>query len=99
MESIYYNIPEGTSALSSLRRWWSLSCAAHGQVETHSVDGNVEVAYPDGTVRRILCTGEEEQKTPDGIVARRLRDGTETIDYPNGQKEVRSEHYRVISSI
>lgn len=67
---------------------------SNGQVETHSVDGNVEVAYPDGTVRRILCTGEEEQKTPDGIVARRLRDGTETIDYPNGQKEVRSEHYR-----
>ncbi|KAL1421392.1 hypothetical protein MTO96_000472 [Rhipicephalus appendiculatus] len=67
---------------------------ANGQVEMHSVDGNVEVTYPDGTVRRILCTGEEEQKTPDGIVARRLRDGTETIDYPNGQKEVRSELYR-----
>lgn len=67
---------------------------ANGQVETHSVDGNVEVTYSDGTVRRILCTGEEEQKTPDGIVARRLRDGTETIDYPNGQKEVRSELYR-----
>ncbi|XP_065282020.1 myosin-2 heavy chain isoform X1 [Dermacentor albipictus] len=66
----------------------------NGQVETHSGDGNVEVTYPDGTVRRIFSTGEEEQKTPDGIVARRLRDGTETIDYPNGQKEVRSELYR-----
>lgn len=67
---------------------------SNGQIETHNVDGNVEVTYPDGTVRRILSTGEEEQKTPDGIVARRLRDGTETIDYPNGQKEVRSELYR-----
>ncbi|KAK8762827.1 hypothetical protein V5799_025908 [Amblyomma americanum] len=67
---------------------------ANGQVETHSKDGDIEVNYPDGTTRRIFCTGEEEQQTPDGTVARRLRDGTETIDYPNGQKEVRSELYR-----
>lgn len=67
---------------------------ANGQVETHTKGGDVEVTYPDGTVRRIFSTGEEEQQTVDGIVARRLRDGTETIDYPNGQREVRSELYR-----
>lgn len=67
---------------------------SNGQVETHSKGGDIEVKYPDGTTRRIFCTGEEEQQTPDGTVARRLRDGTETIDYPNGQKEVRSELYR-----
>lgn len=67
---------------------------ANGQVETHTKEGDVEVTYPDGTVRRIFSTGEEEQQTADGIVARRLRDGTETIDYPNGQREVRSELYR-----
>lgn len=67
---------------------------ANGQVETHTKEGDVEVTYPDGTVRRIFSTGEEEQQTADGIIARRLRDGTETIDYPNGQREVRSELYR-----
>lgn len=69
--------------------------AHSGQVEEHGRDGSVEVKYPDGTIRRVFSTGEEEQETPDGTVARRLRDGTETVDYPNGQREVRSELYRV----
>lgn len=66
----------------------------NGQRELHEKDGNIEVTYPNGTIRRVFCTGEEEQEAPDGTVARRLRDGTEIVHYPNGQKEVRHESYK-----
>ncbi|XP_064459512.1 uncharacterized protein LOC135369870 [Ornithodoros turicata] len=67
---------------------------ANGQVEMHHKNGDIEVTYPDGTLRNIYASGEEVRRMPDGVVARKMVDGTETVEYPNGQREVRAEFYR-----
>lgn len=52
-----------------------------------------EIRFPDGTIKYIQASGEEETVFADGTVQRLLANGDRTIDYPDGQHELHTPTY------
>ena len=70
---------------------------AHHSHQSEKVypDGRREVRFPDGTVKTVQPTGEEESLFSDGTVQRQLVDGSREIRYPNGQREMHTQDFKV----
>lgn len=66
------------------------------QIEKHYVDGTKEIIFPDQTIKYLYVDGTEECVFADGTVQRmRAGDGERIIEFPNGQREVHTKHYKV----
>jgi centromere protein J len=66
-----------------------------GHTEKHYVDGTKEVTLPDQSVKYMFANGSEETVFADGTVTRVDKDGDVTIEFPNGQREIHTQHHKV----
>lgn len=66
-----------------------------GHTEKHYVDGTKEVTLPDQSVKYMFANGSEETVFADGTVTRVEKDGDVTIEFPNGQREIHTQHHKV----
>lgn len=66
-----------------------------GQIQKQNPDGSKEVTFPDGSFLFIRCDGTQEIINIDGTIAHVDLDGTETIQFKNGEKEIRKDTHKV----
>ena len=65
------------------------------QVEKHYTDGTREIVFPDQTIKFLYPGGGEESVFTDGTVIRLDKNGDKVLEFPNGQREVHTELYKV----
>ncbi|KAK3744975.1 hypothetical protein QZH41_008500, partial [Actinostola sp. cb2023] len=67
----------------------------NNQIEKHYVDGTKEIIFPDQTIKYLYVDGTEECVYADGTIQRmRSADGEKIIEFPNGQREVHTKHFK-----
>lgn len=62
-------------------------------------DGTLEIAFPDGVVRKIKADGSEEIAYSDGSVVTIETNGDRVLLLPNGQKEIHTREHKVASCL
>ncbi|XP_054707319.1 centromere protein J-like [Uloborus diversus] len=66
----------------------------NGQIQMSFPDGKKLVKFADGTIHTVHSDGSQEIRTPEGNLINIGVDGTETIEFANGQREVRTDKYK-----
>lgn len=66
-----------------------------GQIEKHYPDGTQEITFPDQTVKYLRPDGSEESHCQDGTVIKVDANGVRTLEFPNGQREIHTEKFKV----
>ena len=70
-------------------------CMSSGQTEKVYPDSTKEITFPDQTIKYIFPNGSEESIFPDGTVIRLEKNGNKTMEFPNGQREIHTNEYKV----
>ncbi len=65
------------------------------QTEKHYPDGTKEITFPDQIIKYLFPSGVEESIFPDGTVIRVEKSGDKVMEFPNGQREIHTEQYKV----
>lgn len=65
------------------------------QTEKHYPDGTNEITFPDQTIKYLFPNGTEESIFPDGTVIRVEVTGDKVMEFPNGQREIHTQLYKV----
>lgn len=65
------------------------------QTEKHYPDGTKEIIFPDQTVKYLFPNGTEESIFQDGTIMRIDKNGERILEFPNGQREIHTQHYKV----
>ena len=60
-------------------------------------NGVKQIHYPNGLQRIINTDGSEEVLMQDGTLLRIYSNGTESLEFPNGDREIRTHSYQVIN--
>ena len=65
------------------------------QTEKHYPDGTKEITFPDQTIKYLFPNGGEESVFADGTVLRVDPNGHRVMEFPNGQREIHTDQYKV----
>jgi PREDICTED: hypothetical protein, partial len=57
--------------------------------------GVKHIHYPNNSERILYPNGSEETVMNDGTIVRLTADGKEIVDMPNGEREIRTNEYKV----
>ncbi|XP_025091512.1 centromere protein J-like isoform X1 [Pomacea canaliculata] len=66
----------------------------NNQTEKHYPDGTKEIIFPDQTVKYLFPNGTEESIFQDGTIMRIDKNGERILEFPNGQREIHTQHYK-----
>jgi len=56
------------------------------------------VTFSDGTIKCLHCNGTEECYFEDGTVQKIQPNGDHIIEFPNGQKEIHTKDFKVLTA-
>ena len=68
------------------------------QTEKHYPDGTKEISFPDRTIKYVFPSGVEESVFQDGTTIRIEKNGDKVMEFPNGQREIHTQTYKVTVS-
>ena len=74
---------------------YSNFCSCSGQSEKHYPDGRKVITFHDQTVKCIFVNGAEETVFADGTIQNVDVNGQRTISFPNGQREIHTQNFKV----
>ena len=69
------------------------------QIEKHYPDGTKEITFSDQTIKYLFPNGAEESIFTDGTVIRIDVAGDKTLEFPNGQREIHTQQYKVSETL
>ena len=83
------------SSSSNFCNFNSILTLDSNQTEKHYPDGTKEITFPDQTIKYLFPNGGEESVFADGTVLRVEPNGQRIMEFPNGQREIHTDQYKV----